>query len=181
MSIIFASGNVICFNSFVYKYLNLKIVKPTCLVYIQIYFFVYEQLTLQVLDQLVPKIWQLDNLKKNLSDAYLNYNCKIQFDWFLLFKASALWADAFYKSKCLSVCPCVCPSVCVLTFEVPFKRLFAPTSQSWMSNIFRDSESLGKSSGKKWSHIWKILFGNCPKSPRKKKFVFWLILPYKTW
>ena len=24
-----------------------------------------------------------------------------------LFKASALWADAFYKSKC----PCVCPSV----------------------------------------------------------------------
>ena len=26
--------------------------------------------------------------------------------------------------------------VCVFTFEVPFKRLFAPTSQSWMSNIF---------------------------------------------
>ena len=40
-----------------------------------------------------------------------------------------------------------------LTFEVPFKRLFAPTSQSWMSNIFRESESLGKSSGKKWSQI----------------------------
>ena len=26
-------------------------------------------------------------------------------------------------------------SVCVFTFEVPFKRFFAPTSQSWMSNI----------------------------------------------
>ena len=30
------------------------------------------------------------------------------------------------------------------TFEVPFNGLFAPTSQSRMSNIFRDSESLGK-------------------------------------
>ena len=34
---------------------------------------------------------------------------------FFFFKASALWADAFYKSKCPSVrvfvCPCVCVSV----------------------------------------------------------------------
>ena len=30
------------------------------------------------------------------------------------FKASALWADAFYKSKCPSVCPSVCPFVCSL-------------------------------------------------------------------
>ena len=29
------------------------------------------------------------------------------------FKASALWADAFYKSKCPSVCVFVCPSVCL--------------------------------------------------------------------
>ena len=64
-----------------------------------------------------------------------------------IFKASAPWA--FYKSKC----PSVCLSVCVFTFEVPIKRLFAPTSQSRMSNIFRDSESLGKSNGKKWSQI----------------------------
>ena len=73
----------------------------------------------------------------------------------LVFKASALWADAFYKSKCPSVCLwCVCGvSVRLFTFEVPFKRLFAPTSRSRMSNIFRDSESLGKSNGKKWSHI----------------------------
>ena len=67
----------------------------------------------------------------------------------LIFKALALWADDFYKSKCLSVCL----SVFVFTFKVPFKRLFAPTSQNRMSNIFRDSESLGKSNGKKWSQI----------------------------
>ena len=62
-----------------------------------------------------------------------------------IFKASALWADAFNKSKCPSVCLSVCLSVRLFTFEVPFKRLFAPTSQSRMSNIFRDSESLGMS------------------------------------
>ena len=66
----------------------------------------------------------------------------------------------------------VCLSVRLFTFEVPFKRLFAPPSWSWMSNIFRDSESLGKSNGKKWSHIWSFLFENCQKSPRKKKGFF---------
>ena len=88
--------------------------------------------------------------------------------FFLLFKASALWTDAFYKSKCLSVCPCVGPSVCVFTFEVPFKRLFAPTSRSQMSNIFRDSESLGKSNGKKWSQMW-IFCLKIVKNRRAKK------------
>ena len=29
----------------------------------------------------------------------------------MFFKASALWANAFYKSKCTSVCPSVRPSV----------------------------------------------------------------------
>ena len=41
-----------------------------------------------------------------------------------VFKASALWADAFYKSKC----PSVCLSVRLFTFEVQFNGLFAPTS-----------------------------------------------------
>ena len=41
----------------------------------------------------------------------------------------------------------------VFTFEVPFNGLFGPPSRSRMSNIFRDSESLGKSNGKKWSQI----------------------------
>ena len=84
----------------------------------------------------------------------------LQFQYWQLhpiFKASALWADAFYKLKCPSACPCVRLSVRlsvrVFTFEVPFKRLFAPTSQSRMPNIFRDSESLGKTNGKKGSQI----------------------------
>ena len=86
----------------------------------------------------------------------------------VIFKASAIWADAFYKSICPSVCLCVC----VFTFEVPFKRLFAPTSRSRMSNIFTASESLGKSNVKKWSQIWTFLFENCWKSCHKKKFFF---------
>ena len=35
-----------------------------------------------------------------------------------IFKASALWADAFHKSKYPSVRLSVCPSVCLFTFEV---------------------------------------------------------------
>jgi hypothetical protein len=58
-----------------------------------------------------------------------------------------------------------------------FTGLFAPTSRSRMSNIFRDSESLGKSNGKKWSNIWTFLFRSDLKAPRKKKFFFcWFCL-----
>ena len=84
----------------------------------------------------------------------------------IFFKAWALWADAF----CKSICPSVCLSVYPLS--VPFKRLFAPTSQGWMSNIFKDSESLGKSNGRKWSQIWTSLFGSGLKLLNKKKIVF---------
>ena len=35
---------------------------------------------------------------------------------------------------------CVRVSVCLFTFEVPFTRVFAPTSRSRMSNIFRALE-----------------------------------------
>ena len=58
------------------------------------------------------------------------------------------------------------------TFEVPFNGLFAPTSRSRMSNMFRDSESLGNNNGKKWSQIWTFLFENCLKLPHKKKVFF---------
>ena len=73
-----------------------------------------------------------------------------------IFEASALCADAFYASICPYVCLSVRLFVCVFIFEVPFKRLFAPPSQSRMSKIFRDSEFLGKSNGEKWSRIWKL-------------------------
>ena len=54
----------------------------------------------------------------------------------------------------------------------PFKRLFAPTSWSPMSKLFRFSKSLGKTNVKKWSQIWKLLLIKVVKSPRKKKFFF---------
>ena len=60
----------------------------------------------------------------------------------------------------------------VLVFLTPFNGLFAPTSRSPMSTLFRYSESLGKSNGKKWSQIGKLLLIKGVKSPRKKKFVF---------
>ena len=81
-----------------------------------------------------------------------------------IFKDLALWAESFYKSSC----PCVC--VCVHFLFTPFKHLFAPTSWSPMSKLFRYSESLGKSNGKMWCQIWKLLFIKIVKSPRQKKF-----------
>ena len=50
----------------------------------------------------------------------------------VLFKASALWADAFYKLKCLSVCGSVCLSVCSLLryclniFLPPLRKVRCP-------------------------------------------------------
>ena len=79
---------------------------------------------------------------------------------FAFFKASALWADAFYKSKCSSVCS-------LLRYHL---NVFLPPLPEVGCPIFL--ESLGKSSGKKWSHIWTFLFENCLKSPRKKKKCF---------
>ena len=49
-----------------------------------------------------------------------------------------------------------------------FQRLFAPLSQSAMSKLFRFSESLVKSNGKKWCQIWKLLHVKGVKLPRKK-------------
>ena len=54
-----------------------------------------------------------------------------------------------------------------------------PLPEVWCLIFFRDSESLGKSNGKKWSNIWTFFFGSGLKSPRKKSF-FLLILPWST-
>ena len=105
-------------------------------------------------------LWRKQNFKKRSNFFFLK----------IFFKASALWADAFYKLKCPSVCVFVHLCVCLFTFEVPFNGLFPPTSRSRMSNMFRDSESLGKSNGKKWSNIWTFLFGNGLRWPCKKVF-----------
>ena len=72
----------------------------------------------------------------------------------------------------LSICVSVCLSDRLFTFEVPFKRLFAPTSQNQMSKILRDSESLGGRNEKKWFELWKLLLIKGVKTQNKKKFVF---------
>ena len=99
-----------------------------------------------------------------------------------IFKASALWPMLSISwnvrlsvrlpvrlSVRLPVSLSVRRSIRVFTFEVPFNRLFASTSQSQMSNIFKNSESLGKSIIKKWSQIWKFLRGSSLKLPNNKK------------
>ena len=70
------------------------------------------------------------------------------------------WTISFHRIGplgrfALVVAMFVCQGVCLF---VPFHVLdleayFAPTSRSWMSKLFRDSESLGKNKGKKWSLI----------------------------
>ena len=65
----------------------------------------------------------------------------------------------------------------LLRFSVFFNGLFAPTSRSGMSNIFRDSESLRQSNRRKWSNIWTFLFGSGLKSPRNFIYFFcWVCL-----
>ena len=54
----------------------------------------------------------------------------------------------FHQVVAMSVCLFVCLSPFRL---LDFEAYFAPTSRSWMSKIFRDLESFGKSAGKKWS------------------------------
>ena len=85
-------------------------------------------------------------------------------------------AESWYSYMRVCVCLSVCLCVCSLR-EVPFNGLFAPTSWSRMSNIFRDSESLGKSNGKKWSQIWTFWFGSGLKSPCNYYYFFcWFCL-----
>ena len=75
----------------------------------------------------------------------------------------------------------VCLCVCVSPFHVlDFEAHFAPTSRSRMSKSFRDSESLGKSPGKKWSQNWTLFLGGGQKSRCSSSFCFLLILPYYT-
>ena len=62
--------------------------------------------------------------------------------------------------------------MCLFTFEVQSNRLFAPTSQSRMSKFLEIFNPWGKSNGKKWSRIGKLLLKKGVKSRRKIKFAF---------
>ena len=70
---------------------------------------------------------------------YLN-----NFFWYI-FKASALWADAFYKSKCPSVCLSVCS---LLRYRL---NVFLPPLPEVGCPKFLEIQNQW---GKKWSHIW---------------------------
>ena len=72
----------------------------------------------------------------------------------------------------------VCLRVCVSLLPIyALMYMFAPTSRNRMSKIFRDSESLGKSSGKKWSQNRNFYSESGLKLPRKKKFfLYWFCL-----
>ena len=74
----------------------------------------------------------------------------------------------------LFVCLFVHLFVLVFSSEVPFKNILAPTSRSRMSKILEIRNPWGKSNGKKWSHIWKLLQIKGVKLPRKKKSFFFL-------
>ena len=69
----------------------------------------------------------------------------------------------------------------MFTFEVSFNSLSVPTSWNRMSKIFKDSDSLGKSDGKKWSQIWKLLLIKSVKLHVKKFFTDFLhwFTPFK--
>jgi hypothetical protein len=97
------------------------------------------------------KIARLQNAAQRISHRLLRYQGVLTIR---LFKASALWADAFYKSICPSVSLSVCLFVCLFTFEVPFKRLIAPTFQS--PNFFEIQNPWGKvmkRSGLRFEHF----------------------------
>ena len=77
----------------------------------------------------------------------------------------------------LSICLCVCVYVFSVCLSVHFLRyrsnvFLPPISQTQMSKIFRDLESLGKSNGKKCFQIWKPLRIKGVKSLHKKCFFF---------
>ena len=99
-----------------------------------------------------------------------------------LFKAWALWADAFYKSKCLSVCVSVCVfclSVCSLlryrlnVFLPPLPKVGCPI----LLEIRNPWGKVLERSGLRFEHFCLQIV----KNRRANKSFFLLILPYKTW
>ena len=87
--------------------------------------------------------------------TFSNEGCKIAAQKkFVLGRILHLWAECFL----------------VYVFLTLFNGLFAPTSWNPLFKLFRFLEFLGKSNGKKWSQIWKLLLIKGAKSPRQKKF-----------
>ena len=82
-----------------------------------------------------PMLWKYFDhpspQKKNTNNFYYIKNLQsvgASFEANALFKASALWADAFYKSKCPYVCLCVCSLLryCLNVFLPPLPEVGCP-------------------------------------------------------
>ena len=82
-------------------------------------------------------------------------------------------------SVCPSVYPSICPSVCsLLRYRL---NVFFPPLPEVGCPIFLEIPSLwGKEIERSGLRLEHFLFGSGLKLWRKKSFVFWLILPYKT-
>ena len=79
----------------------------------------------------------------------------------LVFKTLAFWANAFYKSKCPSVCLSARLSVCSL-LRYGLNVFFSPLPKVGCPIILEIRNPWGKV---------KFLFGNSLKSPNKKSFI----------
>ena len=127
-----------------------------------------------ILDHLIPLIFSKDSENLKFLDIGLwevgakktlkrKEQQKKKIHEFFLLAATILhplWANVFFKYETTS-----------FHYFSP-RRLFTSTSQSRISTIFTDFESLGKSNGKKCSQIWKISLIKGVKLPRKKTLVF---------
>ena len=97
----------------------------------------------------------------------------------VLFKASALWADAFYKSKCLFVCPSVCVFVCsLLRYRL---TVFLPPFPEVGSQIFLEIRNPCGKVMERSCLTFEHFCLEVVKNRRSFIYFFLLILPYKTW
>ena len=101
--------------------------------------------------------------------------------WFQIGKVLLIKdAKSPHKKKCFWVnFALLSRIVLLLVFLTPFNGLFAPISRGPMWKLVRVSKSIGKSNGKKWSQICKLLLIKGVKSPRQKKNFNGFFTPFK--
>ena len=92
--------------------------------------------------------------------------------WWKVMERSGLRFETFAHKGCkIAAAKIVFTDFFLLLYLfILFIFLFVPTSQSPISKLFRFSESLGKSNGKKWSKIWKLLLINGTPIAAQKMF-----------
>ena len=91
-----------------------------------------------------------------------------------VFKASALWADAFYNSKCPYICLSFCVDVCLSVCSLLRYRLtvFLPPLPEAGCPIFLEIRNPWGKVIERSGLRFEFFFWNGLKLPRKKKFFF---------